>query len=375
MNPDRHKRLVGVVPGSLVSGAESVLLRDVLAARAAGWNISVACSDGPFVDKLRAADVDRIKIPDLRLRDGNRLIAFVWASISACIAAIALRRSLQRGDIILANSINVLPATAFLSRRHPVIYFGHDVLIRRDRLALLKLLRRSITLAVAVSEAVARTIRSVDIPTTVIHNGTAWPVRSAVAADRSMPPTIGIAAVITPWKGHHVLLEAFAQLGHHDARLEIMGGVAPKDAAYAEELRQRITQPDLLGRVAFLGHVEAPLDRMRSWTIAVLPSTDPEAGPLTALEAMSVGVPVVGTDHGGMVEVMGVAGLLVPPNDAKALAAAIDRLLGDELLRDQCAQAGPQQIVEHKLTLADHESRMLDAFDKVANDRTLTAHG
>ena len=366
MNTEGTKRLVGVVPGSLVSGAESVLLRDVIAARDAGWHIRVACSDGPFVVKLQERGVERIKIPDLRLRDGNRLVAFVWAAASALIAAIALRRKLESGDIILANSINVLPATALISGRHRVVYFGHDVLIRRDRLALLKLLRRSVFIAVAVSDAVARTIRSAGIPTKVIHNGTAWPVRPSTPQDRSVPPTIGIAAVITPWKGHHVLLDAFALLQHQDAHLEIMGGVAPKDAQYAAELRERTLRADLRGRVIFLGHVDTPLDRMRSWTIAVLPSTDPEAGPLTALEAMSVGVPVVGTDHGGMVEVMGSAGILVPPGDARSLATAIDRLLGDRELCAQCGDAGPRQIVAHKLTLADHESRMLDLFDSVA---------
>ena len=361
--PSAAKQILGVVPGSLVSGAESVLLRDCLAARDAGWEVRIACSDGPFVQRLAAEGVERVAIPDLRLGDGNRATAFARALANAARAAIKLRRTLHDGELVIANSINVLPATAAVAKTHRVIYFGHDVLIRRDRLALLRALRRRVHIAVAVSDTVARTIRSVGIPTTVIHNGTAWPVAPAPEPPVGSTPVIGIAAVLTPWKGHSVLLEALSLMQHTEAKLEIMGGTPPKEAGYADELLARSQRHDLAGRVAFLGHVDTPLERMRTWTVVVLPSTDPEAGPLTALEAMSIGVPVVGTDHGGMVEVMGEAGLLVPPSDAHALAMAVDRLLDDHELQRRCRAAGPQQIITHRLTLADHEARMLEIFD------------
>ncbi len=353
---------MGVVPGSLVSGAESVLLRDFVAARDAGWKVRIACSDGPFVERLAREGIERVAIPELRLAEGNRNMAFARALVNAVFAARILKRDLRPGELVVANSINVLPATSLIARNHRVIYFGHDVLIRRDRLALLKMLRHRVHLAVAVSEAVARTIRPTDIPTQVIHNGTAFPVDPAPPPVEGEVPIIGIAAVLTPWKGHSVLLEALSRMQNQDAILEIMGGVPPKEEPYAAALRRRATQPDLAGRVRFLGHIERPLDRMRSWSIAVLPSTDPEAGPLTALEAMSIGVPVVGTDHGGMVEVMGEAGLLVPPSDPDALAVAVDRLLQDGELHERCRAAGPRQIAAHRLTLADHEHRMLDVF-------------
>ena len=365
-NPTKH--IIGIVPGSLVSGAESVLLRDMIAARAAGWTIRIACSDGPLEERLRLEGIERVPIPDLRLGEGHRKFAFARAALNAARAAFALRRQLHRGEIIVANSINVLAATALVSRKRRVLYIGHDVLIRKDRLLLLRLVRSSVHIAIAVSEVVARTIRTSGITTVVVHNGTTGPVRRATSSDRSSDSTIGIAAVITPWKGHTVLLDALALMHNRDVHLEIMGGVAPKDTKYAAELRARVAGSDLEGRVHFLGHVAEPLDRMRTWTIAVSASVDPEAGPLTALEALSIGVPFVATNHGGMVEIMGAAGILVPPSDPLALAAAIDDLLDDRERRVQCCDAGPRQIVEHHLTLDDHARRMLDIFESVYVD-------
>lgn len=339
-----------------------MLLRDCVAARAAGWSVRVACSEGPLVAKLESLGIEQVPIPNLRLSDGNRLLAFVRSFAAAVRAGWVLRRAVTPGELVIANSINVLPATSLLTQ-HRVLYFGHDVLIRKDRLALLKALRSRVHLAVAVSDAVARTIRSSGIPTQVLHNGTRWPVERAAEPSSTDAPVIGIAAVLTPWKGHHVLLEAVSQLQHRETILEIMGGTPPKEAEYEASLRHRSAQPDLAGRVRFLSHVDEPLTPMRRWTIVVLPSTDPEAGPLTALEAMSVGVPVIGTDHGGMVEVIGEAGLLVPPADPIALAAAIDRLLDDPELQRRCRDAGPRQIIQHRLTLADHEQRVLELFE------------
>lgn len=363
---DALRRVIGIVPGSLVSGAEAVLLRDLAAARRAGWEVRVACSDGPFVDRARAAGIERVAIPDLRLDDGHRALAFARLARRAVAAGRVLRRALRPGEVVLANGLNVLPATALVARTHRVVYFGHDVLIRQDRLALLRAVRRRVHLAVAVSDAVARSLAPARIPTVVVQNGTAWPAAPAPHPDPDAPPVIGIAAVVTPWKGQHVLLDALALVHHPTARVEIMGGTAPKDDEYAAGLRARADRSDIAGRVAFLGHVDAPLDRMRTWTITVLASVDPEAGPLTALESMSIGVPIVGTNHGGMTEVMGDAGVLVPPADPTALAAAIDRLLEDRDLWERCREAGPRQIVADRLTLADHERRMIELLDHTA---------
>jgi glycosyltransferase involved in cell wall biosynthesis len=149
-------------------------------------------------------------------------------------------------------------------------------------------------------------------------------------------------ALLTPWKGQRVLLEAVAQLP--DVRLELAGGSFPGDAPYVEELKARAAQPDLAGRVHFLGHVAAE-SALRRWDVVVSASVDPEAGPLSVLEAMSYGRPVIGTDHGGTAEFLADgAGLLVPPGDCAALAEAVQTMLHDGSLRERVTENARRRI-------------------------------
>jgi glycosyltransferase involved in cell wall biosynthesis len=182
---------------------------------------------------------------------------------------------------------------------------------------------------------------------------------------RPQPPTnspvIGMTALLTSWKGQDVLLEAVARIPRPGLVVELVGGSFPKDGPYVQRLYRRAGREDLAGRVRFVGQLDDPLDRMRDWTVAVLPSVDPETAPLTVLEAMSLGLPMVITDHGGGPEVLDGAGLLVPPGDSEALALAIERLLDDPGLRLACEAAGRRAIAAG-LTLDAQEQALLDVL-------------
>jgi glycosyltransferase involved in cell wall biosynthesis len=362
---DRPRRLLAVVPGAQLSGAERVLLHDLVAARVAGWTVRCACSDGPLVEELVDAGIAHLPIPDLRLPPGSRVMGLARSLGRSLVTARRLRRVTSRDEVVVANGINVLPALRFARMPGRVLFFAHDVLVRPDRLRLARLGAGAVDVAVAVSDAVAMPLTAMGMATTVLHNGTAWPVEPAPTRPPA-PPVVGCTAVLTEWKGLHVLLEAMTHVARSDALLELVGIAHPKDTEYEASLRARAARPDLAGRVRFLGFVSDPLVPLRRWSVAVSASVDPEAGPLTALEAMSVGVPFVATEHGGVTEVLGDAGLLVAPGDPVALAAAIDRLLGDDDLRARCRAAGPAAIVEQHLTLADQRTAMLSIFDELS---------
>lgn len=321
-------RLVAVSHTGQASGAERVLTRALRAAVEQGWDVTCLSPDGPLVAALEGAGVSRRPLPELTLPSGPRLVAFLRLVLRWLRATVPLRRESAGADVVLANGLLVLPALrlARVRERVPVAWLVHDVVVDPVRLRLLRRCARAVDLAICVSSAVEEVLSPFSVATRVVHNGTPWPVE-AVPEEPPSPPVVGCNAVLTSWKGQNVLLDAVAALPRRDVVVELMGGRFPKDGSYVASLEERAARPDLAGRVRFLGHVADAPARMRSWTMMVSPSTDPEAGSLSVIEGMSIGLPVVATAHGGVVEVLGEAGLMVAPGRVDALARAIEEVL------------------------------------------------
>jgi glycosyltransferase involved in cell wall biosynthesis len=100
-------------------------------------------------------------------------------------------------------------------------------------------------------------------------------------------------------------------------------------------------------RVSFAGYVdEAERKRLLSTaSLLVLPSLEEGFG-IPALEAMTIGLPLIASNRGALPEVVGEAGLLIEPEDVRALAAAIERLLSDGYLRRSLSAKGIERA-EH----------------------------
>ena len=126
-------------------------------------------------------------------------------------------------------------------------------------------------------------------------------------------------------KAVDVLLDAVARLTA-PATLFVVGGDA--DPAYAAECRDRARRADLAGRVVFLGARDDALPLARTCDLAVHPARS-ESGPLVVAEYAALGIPFVATRVGGIAAALAEAGAgrFVAPDDAAALAAAIDEAL------------------------------------------------
>lgn len=327
-----------------VSGAEKVLLRLIDQALAEGYRAVVACPSGPLSDRL-PPNATHVRLPRLGLTGQSgaaRLIGAVRMLLRWWSAGRTLRPHVRDPDsAVIVNSMFALPALRLAHPRDGVAWLVHDTMTSTKQRAVTRLARPVVRLAVAVSEATAVPLRAAGFPVAVAHNGVRWPVPQ-MDVPLHAPPVIGMLALLTPWKGHSVLLEAAATLP--GVEIEFAGGSFPGDDAYVADLRARADQPDLVGRVRFLGHQD-PETAMRRWDALVSASVSPEAGPLNVLEAMSYGLPVIGTAHGGTVEFLcDGAGLLVPPDDADALAKAIEQVLSDDLLRSSLAETGRRRI-------------------------------
>jgi glycosyltransferase involved in cell wall biosynthesis/GT2 family glycosyltransferase len=153
-------------------------------------------------------------------------------------------------------------------------------------------------------------------------------------------------------KGIHVLLEVLPGLleRHPSWTCTLVGNhsvVEAGGATFAQRFLDRHAGAHWLPRVVFAGpasEAELAAHYARADVFAA-PSLFESFG-LIYLEAMQHGVPVVGTTAGGVPDVVrdGVDGLLVPPGDAAALGAALDRMMGDDVLRRRLGRAAAESL-------------------------------
>lgn len=152
---------------------------------------------------------------------------------------------------------------------------------------------------------------------------------------------IGLFGRIEHGKGQHLLVEAMAQLvdqGFHVGAL-IAGHVM--DQAYFEQLKRSVEDAGLGDNIAFVDFIEHPQRAMSCCDVVVL-LTYCETFGLVLVEAMRQGVAVIGTDAGGVPEIISneQTGLLVPPGDSQALAGSLRRLYKHEMLKRRLASNG-----------------------------------
>jgi glycosyltransferase involved in cell wall biosynthesis len=133
-----------------------------------------------------------------------------------------------------------------------------------------------------------------------------------------------------------------------------------------EILQTRARALGIANRVSFLGHRNDIPDLLASCDVFVLPSLY-EGLPVSVLEAMAAGKPVVATAVGGTCEVVlhGQTGLLVPPRDPAALARAIRTLLADPDLVQQLTQAAKVRLCQ-KFRADTMVERIADLYDELA---------
>jgi glycosyltransferase involved in cell wall biosynthesis len=159
-------------------------------------------------------------------------------------------------------------------------------------------------------------------------------------------------------KGLDTLLEACAELRRRDVPFELhLYGSGPLQEALSEQVRRCA----LSGCVEIGGPIsqEAVAERLRECDVFVMPGRQDATGdmdgiPTVFMEALATGRPVVSGRVSGVPELVhdGETGLLVPPNDAQAVADAVERLAGDAALRDRLGRGG-RALVE-----AQHDQRL-----------------
>jgi glycosyltransferase involved in cell wall biosynthesis len=231
--------------------------------------------------------------------------AFVTTYHGAYNARSALKRfynsGIARGDVVIANS-------SYIADR---IRDQHGDIPKE-----IVVIPRGVDIAELDPAAIA--------PVRINGLATAW------GLDRTRPVVL-MPGRLTRWKGQTVMIEAMAIMkaaNGPDAVL-VMPGDDQGRTEYRAELQGLIASHGLGDSVIVAGHCADMPAAYAAADVVVSASTDPEAFGRVAVEGAVMARPVIATDHGGARETVedGVGGLLVPPGDAAAMAAALTTIL------------------------------------------------
>jgi len=270
---------------------------------------------------------------------------------------------LERPTVVHTHDLRALfyavPA-AWLTRVPKVVHtrHGRDVHATRRQIAIIRQLSKLIDRFVCVSEDVATLSRRQGISGSkigTILNGIDVE-RFALSGLCPCGPIVSVAR-LSPEKDVANLIRATAMAVKQSPqlRVEVAGG-----GPCLEDLKRLAASLDVGDRITFLGEVRDVPAVLAGARMFVLPSRS-EGIPLTVLEAMACGLPVVATRVGGLPEVVehGVTGLLVPSDDPGALAAAMVLIWNDPDRRDRMGRAGRQRAEERfdvRRMVADYEA-------------------
>jgi len=154
---------------------------------------------------------------------------------------------------------------------------------------------------------------------------------------------------VTPTKGHDVLVDALAEVAELAWTCQCVGSVE-MDLEFAARVRTRVEAVGLGDRITFAGpRVDGRLDAVYAATDLTLAPSRAETYGMVVTESLARGVPVIGSDVGGLPEALGTApggrrpGILVPPGDPAPLALALRRWLTEPALRDDLRRAARER--------------------------------
>ena len=163
------------------------------------------------------------------------------------------------------------------------------------------------------------------------------------------PWRIGLFGRLSRLKGHEVVLRACAELIRGGLPVTVCLTRQSTDSAVGRQLEALIRALTLQDAVEWSGVRQEVASLIASVDLVVVPSTYPESFGRGVTEAQAVGRPVVASRIGALPELVddGRSGLLVPPDDASALAQALKRLIQDARLRARCVREGRRQVEHH----------------------------
>ena len=345
----RRPRILLLVTLAETGGAQTYVAQ-LLPAFVGSYEVTVAAhGEGPLRTAAAQAGADFVALEHVR-----RPIR-PWHDLLGLVELVRLMRRL-RPQVVHANSskAGILGRIAAWLSRVPVRIFtvhgwafsaasGSAAPMYRWAERLVRPLTTA-TVCVSASERKAGIEAGTCDPrtTVVIRNGIDVSKRPVSRPTREAPRIVSVGRLQDP-KDPITLVRAIGHLWERDFTTLMVGEGLERAAVEAEVRRLGVEKA-----IEFMGERDDVAEILAESDIFVLASRS-EALPLTVLEAMAAGLPVVASRVGGLAEVVaeGETGLLVPPGDPAALADALGRLIDDPQLRQRLGAAGRARAETH----------------------------
>jgi len=332
-------RIVQIIPTFGVGGAETMcegLCRQLQKDGHAVFAVSLSGDRTMISDRLEQAGVP-LYFLDKALGSGFQCVG-------------QLKRLLRElRPQVIHTHLHALKYAALASRNIPIVHTVHNQAAQEavflDQQIGKYLFRRGKAQPVALTREVRQSIVALyglpEAKIPIITNGIDLS-RCGEKSDYALHYPVELLHVgrFFPQKNHEALVQAAAILKKRgcNARIRCCG-----DGPLMEDMQSQVQAAGLSGQIVFEGVCDDILDRMARADIFLLPSKW-EGMPMTVIEAMGTGLPIVASRVGGVPDMVtdGESGLLIPPT-AEALAQAIERLVKDEALRERLGTQARQE--------------------------------
>jgi glycosyltransferase involved in cell wall biosynthesis len=356
---ERRVRVVFLDHVARLSGGEIALARVLPALIASGVDAHVILGEhGPLAARLAQAGATvEVLAMDEALRDTRRTEVGLAATARNARRTVAHVLTLQRRirqlhpDVVHTNSLKacIYGGLAARSARVPVVWHVRDRIaddyLPHRAVQLVRTLARVLPRGIVANSAT--TAATVPGPATIIHD--VLDVPPPRRRRSTEVHTIAVVGRISPWKGQHVAIEAFAKaFPDGEQRLVVAGASLFGEEDYDRRLHALADELGVADRVDFLGHVD-DIDALLAETdLLVHASTAPEPFGQVIVEGLAAGVPVIASGAGGAAEIVtsGVDGLLTPPGDVDALCSAMRAMAANGELREQLVTAGRARALD-----------------------------
>ena len=334
-------RIVYTVLNGHLAGGQVICGKIMLAARDAGHEVClVSPSRGEFIEMMETKSVPIVLMPMERTFHLHR--AWQFARFLKTWRADMVHSHAAVTGAILARLGAKLAGVLLISHVHSENNFSDVPWIRKIQVWLDNLTACLAAELVAVSEHTRRSLIDQGISSQDIRvirngvsvdeyvNGQSVELARASLGIESRGPLVGTVARLCPGKGQREFILAASQVHNHflNAKFVIVGDDIEFNGEYRFDLEKLAGQLGAADFVDFTGYKPDAAMLMYAFDLFVLPSWI-EGLPVTIMEAMAAGKPVIATPVGGVPELVldGETGLLVPPRDPNRLAKAITNLL------------------------------------------------